>query len=78
MLAIAAARLGHAPVTAFDHDPHAVTATRENAVAQRRRACEAWEGDALADDVPDAPLQLANLQLELLGPLFARGVLGAA
>ena len=27
--------------------------------------------------MPDAPLQLANLQLELLEPLFARGVVGA-
>ncbi len=75
VLAIAAARLGHVPVTAFDHDVHAVTATRENA-ALNGVAVEAWEGDALADDVPDASLQLANLQLELLGPLFARGVLG--
>jgi ribosomal protein L11 methyltransferase len=73
VLAIAAARLGHAPVTAFDHDPHAVAATRENA-AVNGVAVEAWEGDALADVVPDAPLQLANLQLELLVPLFARGV----
>ena len=32
--------------------------------------------DALADALPDAPLQLANLQLELLEPLFARGVMG--
>jgi ribosomal protein L11 methyltransferase len=75
VLAIAAARLGHAPVTAFDHDPHAVTATRENAVVNGVEL-QAWQGDALSDDVPDAPLQLANLQLELLGPLFARGVLG--
>ena len=75
VLAIAAARLGHAPVTAFDHDPHAVTATRENAVVNGVEL-QAWEGDALSGDVPDAPLQLANLQLELLGPLFARGVLG--
>ena len=75
VLAIAAARLGHAPVTAFDHDPHAVTATRGNAVVNGV-ALQAWQGDALSDDVPDAPLQLANLQLELLGPLFTRGVLG--
>jgi ribosomal protein L11 methyltransferase len=75
VLAIAAARLGHAPVTAFDHDPHAVAATRENA-AVNGVTVEAFEADALADDVPDAPLQLANLQLELLGPLFARGIVG--
>jgi ribosomal protein L11 methyltransferase len=75
VLAIAAARLGHAPVTGFDHDPHAVTATRQNA-ASNGATVEAWEADALADEVPDVPLQLANLQLELLGPLFARGVLG--
>ncbi len=75
VLAIAAAKLGHAPVTAFDHDSHAVTATRENAVVNGVEL-QAWECDALSGDVPDAPLQLANLQLELLGPLFARGVLG--
>ncbi len=75
VLAIAAVRLGHAPVRAFDHDPHAVAATAANA-AVNGAAVDAWEGDALAGDVPDAPLQLANLQLELLGPLFERGVLG--
>lgn len=75
VLAIAAGRLGHAPVTAFDHDPHAVSATRENAVVNAV-AVQAWQADALVDEVPDAPLQLANLQLELLVPLFGRGVLG--
>jgi ribosomal protein L11 methyltransferase len=75
VLAIAAARLGHAPVSAFDHDAHAVAATRENA-AVNGAAVDVWLGDALTGEVPDAPLQLANLQLELLVPLFARGATG--
>ena len=75
VLAIAAARLGHGPVSALDRDPHAVRATIANA---RDNGAEvtAWEADALADELPWAPLQLANLQLELLEPLFARGVTG--
>jgi ribosomal protein L11 methyltransferase len=75
VLAIAAARLGHAPVQGLDRDQHAVEATAANA---RDNGVEVatWRADALADDIPDAPLQLANLQLELLEPLFARGVMG--
>ena len=75
VLAIAAARLGHAPVAALDRDPHAVQATAANA-GENGADVTAWEADALADALPDAPLQLANLQLELLEPLFARGVMG--
>jgi len=75
VLAIAAARLGHAPVSALDRDPHAVRATGVNA-RDNGVVVTAWEADALSDDLPDAPLQLANLQLELLAPLFTRGVLG--
>jgi ribosomal protein L11 methyltransferase len=75
VLAIAAARLGHAPVSALDRDPHAVRATTANA-RDNGVTVQAWAADALADDVPEAPLQLANLQLELLEPLFARGITG--
>ena len=67
VLAIAAARLGHAPVLACDDDPAAVEATGENAA---RNGCEiqVWETDALYDELPKAvDLWLANLQL---GPLL--------
>jgi ribosomal protein L11 methyltransferase len=66
VLALAAARLGHAPVLACDDDPLAVAASRENA-ARNGLAIEVWQTDALYDELPKAvPLWLANLQL---GPL---------
>jgi ribosomal protein L11 methyltransferase len=63
VLAIAAARLGHAPVLACDDDPVAVEVTRENAA---HNGCElqVWQTDALYDELPKAvDLWLANLQL---------------
>jgi ribosomal protein L11 methyltransferase len=66
VLAIAAAKLGFAPVLGVDHDPAAVTATEANAVAngvavQVRRHDLAHDGPA-----PGAPLVLANLLRPLL------------
>jgi len=72
VLAIAAARLGHAPVLACDDDPLAVEATAENAA---RNGCdvEAWQTDALYDELPKAVgLWLANLQLAPLQELAWR------
>lgn len=69
ILALAAARLGHAPVLACDDDPAAVEATRENAA---RNGCEvqAWQCDALYDELPKGvDLWLANLQLAPLEEL---------
>lgn len=67
VLAIAAAKLGHAPVLALDYDQLAVDATVENAAVngvgdliQTRRF------DLLDEPVPPAPLVLANLLRPLL------------
>ena len=32
-----------------------------------------WKADALVDPLPAGPVMLANLQLEILEPLFRRG-----
>jgi ribosomal protein L11 methyltransferase len=67
VLAIAAAKLGYAPVTAFDLDDDAVAATRANAevngveLAVERR-------DALSGPLPPAELSFANIAS---GPLRA-------
>src|SRR3954469_24785762 len=65
VLAIAAAGLGWGPVTGLDHERASVQATRENAdvngvgVGARR-----W--DLRVDDIPAAPVVLANLVRPLL------------
>ena len=72
VLALAAARLGHAPVLACDDDPDAVEVTRENAA---RNGCEiqVWQCDALYDELPKGvDLWLANLQLAPLEELSWR------
>ena len=72
VLALAAARLGHAPVLACDDDPDAVEVARENA---RRNNCDiqVWQCDALYDELPKAiDLWLANLQLAPLEELAWR------
>jgi ribosomal protein L11 methyltransferase len=71
VLAIIAGRLGWGPIEATDHDPHAVEATIENA-AINDVELRAWRADALVDPLPAAPVMLANLQLEILEPLFRR------
>jgi ribosomal protein L11 methyltransferase len=72
VLALAAARLGHAPVLACDDDPAAVEVARENA---ERNDCDIqiWQCDALYDELPKGvDLWLANLQLALLEELAWR------
>jgi ribosomal protein L11 methyltransferase len=72
VLAIAAARLGHAPVLACDDDPEAVEVAAENAA---RNACDVqvWECDGRYDELPKAlDLWLANLQLAPLEELAWR------
>jgi ribosomal protein L11 methyltransferase len=76
VLAIAAARLGWAPVLALDHDPEAVRATLDNAAAngvdvQARRYDLMREGPA-----PGAPTVLANLLRPLLLRVAADGFAG--
>jgi ribosomal protein L11 methyltransferase len=72
VLALAAARLGHAPVLACDDDPSAVEVAAENAI---RNNCDiqVWQCDALYDELPKGiDLWLANLQLAPLQELAWR------
>jgi ribosomal protein L11 methyltransferase len=65
VLAIAAAKLGFAPVAALDHDPLAVQAAADNA---RANGVEVGVrgSDLRADPLPAAPTVLANLLRPLL------------
>ena len=87
VLAIAAARLGYAPVFAVDHEPRSVEATRRNA-ALNGAAVEALQLDLLAVAPPPAPTIAANVPpaihaqiAEGLSPavvhLIVSGVIGA-
>jgi ribosomal protein L11 methyltransferase len=68
VLAIAAAKLGFAPVLGVDHDPLAIEATDANARANGVEV-EAHRYDLMRDGAaPAAPTVLANL----LGPLLRR------
>jgi ribosomal protein L11 methyltransferase len=67
VLAIAAARLGFAPVVAIDHDPAAVDMARTNAAANGVQI-EVWRADARRD-APYADTVVANLTLPVLGAL---------
>jgi ribosomal protein L11 methyltransferase len=65
VLAIAAARLGYAPVVALDNDPASVAATADNA-AVNGASVEVRRFDLRSEDVPAADTVAANL----LGPLL--------
>ena len=71
VLAVAAARLGFAPVTALELDPGAAAVIRANARANGVqvdvRAC-----DLLADEIPWAPTVAANLTPALLRDVSRR------
>jgi ribosomal protein L11 methyltransferase len=65
VLAIAAGKLGFAPVTAVDADEHAVEGARRNADANDvsitvRRA------DALTDELPEADVAIVNVTHEVV------------
>ncbi|MEA2297670.1 MAG: ribosomal protein methyltransferase [Solirubrobacteraceae bacterium] len=70
VLAIAAARLGFAPVLGIDHEAQSVAATRANAAANGV-VVEARLLDILADPLPTAPTVTANLLAPLLIDLAA-------
>jgi ribosomal protein L11 methyltransferase len=65
VLAIAAARLGFAPVLALDNDPAAVEATRANA-ATNGVEVDVRRFDLRTEQVPPAPTVAANLLTPLL------------
>ena len=67
VLAIAAAKLGFAPVTALDSDELAVAIARENA-HRNGVEIEIRAADALRDDLPQTDIAVANIEL---GPVTA-------
>src|SRR3954467_10524346 len=71
VLAIAAARLGWAPVLGLDHEAASVQATRDNARANGVEV-EARRWDLRTDAIPGAPVMLANLVRPLLLMLAER------
>lgn len=85
VLAVAAAKLGFAPVFAFDVDPDAVAATRENA-RKNQVDVEVECADVFAAELPPVELALANVTLEAVervagrfngGELIASGYLAS-
>ena len=76
VLAIAAARLGWAPVLGLDHERESVQATLDNAAANGV-AVQARRHDLLRDGpAPGAPTVLANLLRPLLLRVAADGFIG--
>jgi ribosomal protein L11 methyltransferase len=71
VLAIAAVKLGFAPVSAMDVDSAAVEATRAN--AERNGAVvEIVHGDATSDALPPADVLVANIELQAVETLLVR------
>lgn len=71
VLAIAAAKLGFAPVVAYDHEVESVEATRENAAANGVEV-DVTRVDLRRDALPAGEVVLANLLLPLLRDLAPR------
>jgi ribosomal protein L11 methyltransferase len=69
VLAIAAVRLGYAPVLALDNDPASVRATIDNARANGV-AVEVRRHDLRVDPVPAAGASAGTVAANLLGPLL--------
>ncbi|MHB8060776.1 MAG: 50S ribosomal protein L11 methyltransferase [Gaiellaceae bacterium] len=71
VLAIAAARLGFAPVIALDNDPEAIEATLTNAAANAV-TLDARLADVLAAPLPPAEAAVCNINLQALEELTPR------
>jgi ribosomal protein L11 methyltransferase len=71
VLSIAAAKLGFAPVLAFDFDPQAIEATERNA-ADNGVAIDVRQADLRTHALPDAALALANIAAEAVLALSQR------
>jgi len=71
VVAIAAARLGFAPVTAVDNDPNAVEATGENA-ARNGVVVAVAQIDVLVDELPSAAVAVANVNLAVVEAVLPR------
>jgi ribosomal protein L11 methyltransferase len=71
VLAIAAAKLGFAPVTGLDSDRHAVEAARANAAANRLEL-EFEQADARVGPLPPADVAVANVSAEVVAEVAER------
>jgi ribosomal protein L11 methyltransferase len=71
VLSIAAAKLGFAPVVAWDVDEVAVEVTRANARANGVEVA-ARHADALVDELPAAEVAVANVALDVIERLLPR------
>jgi ribosomal protein L11 methyltransferase len=69
VLAIAAAKLGYAPVTALDHDTSAVEATARNAAANGVEL-DCRLADAFAGELPATDVALVNISHEAVGQIL--------
>jgi ribosomal protein L11 methyltransferase len=75
VIAIAAAKLGFAPVVALDLDPNAIEATRANAAANGVEL-DVRSGDAFSADLPATDVAVANITLDAVHGVLGR--LGSA
>jgi ribosomal protein L11 methyltransferase len=71
VIAIAAVRLGFDPVVAIDYDPAAVDATARNAEANGVEL-DLRRADALADDLPEADVAVANVSAAFVREVASR------
>jgi ribosomal protein L11 methyltransferase len=71
VLAIAAAKLGFAPVTALDNDPEAIEATLANAEVNGV-SFDVGLADVLTDSLPPSDLVICNISLQALEELAPR------
>jgi ribosomal protein L11 methyltransferase len=77
VVAVAAARLGFAPVSACDLDDAAVEVARET-VRANGVAVEVFAADVLRDALPAADVVVANIELRVVEELLARVAAGVA
>jgi ribosomal protein L11 methyltransferase len=71
VVAVAAAHLGFAPITAVDLDPVAVEVARETA-RENGVAVEVYRADVLVDELPRTHVVVANIELGVVEELLAR------
>lgn len=71
VIAVAAARLGFAPVLAVDRDPVAVDVALETA-RRNRVEIEAWAADVVTAPLPAVELVIANIELRVVEQLLGR------
>ncbi len=68
VLSVAAAKLGFSPVFAVDHDPRAIAAAEQNAIANRVRV-ETRLLDVSSDPLSPTDVAVANIDLAVVGAL---------